>query len=75
MKIKKIVHSTSGSRLKQRLHIKQFPDKEAGHTFLNKQTNNDWQEYDGELTKGIYAFAGGKWHNVKSLDSSVLAHI
>lgn len=60
---------------KQRLTIKEFKTREAGYEFLNKQPNNDWVEYTGELTKGLYAYAGGKWHNVKSLDSSVLAHI
>lgn len=27
------------------------------------------------LKPGTYAYAGGKWHNVKSLDAMTLAHI
>lgn len=69
-----------------RLTIKGFKSMELAHEFMNKQSNNDWKpnsfaSYNNvipdtkDLKPGIYAFAGGKFHNVKSLDPSVLAHI
>ena len=75
MKLKKTVDAGNPGRWNQRLIIKNFKSREEGHEFLNKQPNNDWQEYEGELKAGKYAFAGGKWHNVKTLDASILAHI
>lgn len=77
----------TGRGLKERMTIKGFKTSEAMHEFLNKQSDNTWivtsePDYYGafkpELAKlkpGKYAFAGGQWHNVKSLDASVLAHI
>ncbi len=69
-----------------RLTIKGFKTLEAAHEFLNKQSNNEWTansfaDYHGNIAEtclllpGKYAFAGGKFHNIKSLDDSVLAHI
>ena len=75
MKLKKTESAGHHFRLHQRLIIKTFKSRQEGHEFLNKQSNNDWQEYDGELKAGKYAFAGGKWHDVKKLDPSILAHI
>lgn len=60
---------------RQRMVIKSFQYSEDGYKFLNKQINNNWTEYKGELKSGTYAYAGGVWHNVKKLDSSILAHI
>ena len=83
--IKKIVRTGNG--FKERLHIKSFKTNAAMHIFLNKQPNNDWvinsepdyygafNEETAKLKAGKYAYAGGQWHNVKSLDASVLAHI
>lgn len=77
----------TGNGFKERLIIKGFRDSSLMHTFLNKQDNNDWKvnsepDYYGgfnpELAKlkpGTYAFAGGVWHNVKNLDSSILNHM
>ena len=46
------------------------------HQFLNKSDNaNNWKESALGLKSGLYAYAGGKWHNVKTLDASILAHI
>ena len=71
----------------ERMIIRGFKTSEAMHSFLNAQPNNDWRvnsepEYNGgfvpelsALKPGTYAYAGGKWHNVKSLDASALAHI
>ena len=59
----------------QRMTIKGFKYREDMYAFLGKQTSNDWKESKHDLKPGVYAYAGGTWHNVKSLDSSVLAHI
>ena len=66
----------------ERLQVKVFSDSELMHQFLNKQNTNDWKVNSGSVTgatlphkNGRYAFAGGNWHNVKHLDSSILAHI
>ena len=72
---------------KVRLIIKTFKDKNSMYKFLNFQCGKAWKinsepDYYGYCNKdtatlkaGVYAFAGGQWHNVKSLDASVLAHI
>ncbi len=65
-----------GGLCRSRTKIRAFKTSQAMFTFLNKQTNNDWAVSTKEnLKSGTYAFAGGKWHNVKSLDISILAHI
>lgn len=69
----KMVH-TLGT--KERLTIKAFPDRTAMFTFLAKGDNSlRWRESNKDLKAGTYAFAGGKWHNVKNLDAGLLAHI
>ena len=73
MKITKTVKI--GGLCRTRKIIRLCRTDEDGHNFLNKQPNNDWQVYDGDLKAGKYAYCGGQWHNVKSLDSSVLAHV
>lgn len=73
MKIKKIEFAGNPGRWNRRLIIKEFKHSQDGHAFLN--SDDSWQEYEGELKAGKYAFAGGEWHNVKKLDASVLAHI
>jgi len=68
---------------KERLHIKAFQDANELGAFLCKQDDNTWGEVSEEKQKahgypnksGIYAFAGGQWHNVKKLDPIILAHI
>lgn len=32
-------------------------------------------EYDGDLPPGTYAFVGGKWTDVKTIDKSTLPHV
>jgi hypothetical protein len=71
VKIKK----TTGSLGHERLTIKAFKTSQEGHQFLNKQHDNTWNEYSGDLKSGVYAFAGGAWHNVKHLDKNLLNHI
>jgi hypothetical protein len=60
----------------QRLQVKAFKTTDAMNKFLNKQTNNDWQEAGSSYpTKsGTYLKAGGAWHNIKGCDASMLAH-
>lgn len=76
------IYKSNGKMRGERLTVKGFKDSEAMHGFLNKQTNNDWKVLDNKVTgsvlpkiNGTYAYAGGEWHNVKSLDPSVLSHI
>lgn len=61
---------------KHRLVIKGFKTTDDMHRFLNKADNSlRYRISDKSLKPGTYAFAGGQWHNVKSLDASILAHI
>ena len=72
--IEKIVNTGNG--LKTRLHIKSFKYSDDMHKFLNKGSNSlTWFESNKDLKRGIYAYAGGQYHNVKTLDPCVLAHI
>jgi hypothetical protein len=70
----------------ERLTIKKFSSSLAMYNALEKEGECmirpfGWKEceYGPEFMRtakpGVYARAAGKWHNVKSLDSSVLAHI
>lgn len=75
----------TGTGFKERLHIKAFKESGKMHEFLNKQFDNSWRIIEPDsLTylrvpypekSGVYACAGGQWHNAKKLDSSLLAHI
>jgi hypothetical protein len=70
----------TGNGFKERLHIKTFKTMDKYCDFLAKKYDEGWKsithdkEYDYFKT-GIYAYCGGKWHNVKTLDVSVLAHV
>lgn len=73
--IEKTVNHGHGG-FKTRLHIKSFKHNQDMHEFLSTGDNAlRWKESDKGLKRGIYAYAGGQWHNVKSLDLSILAHI
>ncbi len=73
--------------LKERLVIKSFKSTDAMHRYVQDRPpgSPSWQyvhdrpTLSGQdisgLKAGTYAFAGGRWHNVKSLDPTVLAHI
>jgi hypothetical protein len=70
----------TGNGLKERLHVKAFKTMNDLGAFLSSKHNdfNIWKQDEFKKypqKSGVYAFAGGQWHNVKSLDSSVLAHI
>ena len=76
------IYKSNGKMKGERLTVKTFKDSDLMHQFLNKQCDNNWKINTGlkvgkELPhkRGVYAYAGGQWHNVKSLDSSILAHI
>lgn len=61
---------------KERLKIKAFATSDAMHKFLNTGDNAlRWRESTKGLKPGTYAYAGGTWHNVKTLDAVTLAHI
>jgi len=62
-------------RWQGRMRIRTFKHAEDMHRFLGRQTDNKWSISSHDLPAGLYAFAGGKWHNVKTLDPSVLAHV
>lgn len=71
-------HERTGNGFKERLHVKAFKTMNDLGAFLCKQTDNKWKHDEFKKypeKSGVYAFAGGQWHNVKSLDASVLAHI
>lgn len=78
MNLQKITSAGHSGRLHERLTIKAFKTSNEAHEFLSKQNDNSWSiarpEHQNKKS-GTYAFAGGAWHNVKSLDASVLAHI
>lgn len=74
------------ANLTERIIIKGFKHSNDMYKFLNTGRNAlDWREtkdrkdLSGQdlstLKPGTYARAGGRLHNVKSLDPSVLAHI
>jgi hypothetical protein len=61
---------------KERLVVRGFKHSCDMHAFLSKGDNaRRWRVSDKGLKPGTYAYAGGKWHNVKTLDASALAHI
>lgn len=70
--LEKLVYA--GGMCKQRLHIKAFKTQDVMFTYLNKQSDNKWQLSARSLKSGIYAFAGGQWLNVKTIDATALAH-
>ena len=69
------IKKMTGTTFKQRMTVKTFKDSDSMHKFLNSQFDNSWSECKENLKSGVYAFCGGQWHNVKTLDSSVLAHV
>jgi hypothetical protein len=69
------IQKTTPQIARQRMTIKTFKYADDMHKFLNKQTDNAWRESSHNLKAGVYAYAGGQWHNVKSLDASVLAYV
>ena len=60
---------------RQRMTIKSFKFQDDMHKFLNKQCDNNWRVSTLGLKAGVYAYAGGQWHNVKHLDVITLCHI
>ena len=81
----KIVRS-GHANLTERIVIKGFKHSNDMYKFLNTCSNAlEWQETKGKLDltrepldtlkPGTYVRAGGRLHNVKSIDATVLAHI
>lgn len=74
--IERLRSASQTQRLHERLDVKAFRDREAMFKFLATGDNAlRWKESARGFKAGTYAFAGGKWHNVKSLDATLLAHI
>jgi hypothetical protein len=85
------IRTLKGACKGERMQVKAFKTSEDMHKFLNTGDNaHKWRETidqtethpgawgacnEKTLKPGKYAWAGGQWHNVKSLDASVLAHI
>ena len=72
-----IERQTEGNTIARhnRLIIKSFKTSDLMHKFLNTADNAcHWKESTRGLKNGTYAFAGGQWHNVKTIDPSALAH-
>jgi len=81
------IRTLKGGYKGERMKVKTFKYAEDMHKFLNTEDNAlHWREtidlrkeYNGfnekTLKRGTYAWAGGTWHNVNSLDPSLLAHI
>ena len=76
------LYKSNGKMKGERIRVRAFKDSEAMNGFLCSQYDNSWKVNSGVLVgaelphkPGTYAFAGGRWHNVKSLDPSILAHI
>ncbi len=75
----------TGNGLKERLRVKAFKNSNDLGAFLCKQDDNSWKAIEAgamsylrvpyPVKSGLYASAGGNWHNVKTLDASILAHI
>ncbi len=68
----------TGNGFKERLIVKCFPYQDNMYKFLSTADNAlFWKEVSGDKPSkaGTYAFAGGKWHNVKKLDLTLLSHI
>lgn len=73
-----IERETNGRVLRRgnRLIVRRFADSESAYKFLATGANGlDWRISTKGLKAGTYAYAGGRWHNVKSLDPCALAHI
>lgn len=74
------IRTIKGSYKGERLKVRAFREPSLMHKFLNDGGNALlWRECDparGDPVKsGTYVWAGGTWHNVKSLDPTDLAHL
>lgn len=72
------IRTLKGNWRGERMQVKTFKTSEAMHAFLNQDDNAlHWRmTTDDEPTKrGTYVFAGGNYHDVRTLDPIALAHI
>ena len=76
------IMKNNGKMRGERLMVKSFKDSDKMYKFLNSQSDNTWRVNDqtGIFStlphkSGHYAYAGGTWHNIKSLDLTILAHL
>lgn len=73
-----IAYKFERNGFKERLHIKAFKTMNDLDVFLCKQTDNEWNEGIGTSypqKTGVYAFACGRYLNIKMLDPDILAYI
>ena len=63
-------------RLCERYHVKVFKHECDMHEFRGRN-DNSWivDRFNRFPKSGVYAFAGGQYRNVKTLDATALAHI
>jgi hypothetical protein len=70
------IERSTGPLGRERLQVKVFRTRDEMHKFLNRGSNSlTWRESHKGLSEGAYAYAGGRWHNVKHLDALTLAHV
>jgi hypothetical protein len=67
---------------RQRMIIRRFRTEEGRQRHIRemeadlKNSNTLFiTEYDGELPPGTYAFVGGEWRDVKTLDRDIIPHV
>jgi hypothetical protein len=70
------IERVTGTLGHERLYIRGFHNSSAMHEFLNKGANGvAWRPSTNGLKPGVYAFLGGQWRNVKTLDPMMMAHV
>lgn len=74
---KHLVENTARTGIfNDRLQVRAFATSDAMHKFLNTADNSlRWRESHRGLKPGVYAWVGGSWRNVRSLDALTLAHV
>lgn len=85
MKNKYLIIRETGNFGRERYIVKGFKCLQTMHKFLNSQTgfsHNHFIEHtpnglyrDVPQKSGTYVFAGGQYHNVKTIEPSSLAHL
>ena len=71
------IEKTTGNfiRGRERMIVKGFRTAEAMNTYLCGPNGCGWTEHTLGLKPGTYAYVGGRWCNVKTLDPLLLAHV
>ena len=76
------IKRSNGKMRGERIRVKTFKNSNVMYEFLSKQCDNSWGIHKQlgifktlPHKNGNYAYAGGQWHNVKTLDPCALSHI